>query len=121
MDRKKLAAARAAGKDIRHQLRTIAMTEADLYEKIRQLCNLFGLRIYHTHDSRHSESGWPDLAIVGTRLLLRELKTVREHPTQSQREWLTALRHAGVDADVWRPDDWPAHIVRQLRAIQPKR
>lgn len=83
-----------------------AMTEAELLANVRDLAGRLGLRTYHTHDSRRSEPGWPDLAIVGRRLLLRELKTQTGRLRPEQEAWIADLRMAGIDTAVWRPSDW---------------
>ena len=74
---------------------------------------------YHTHDSRRSPSGYPDLVCVGPGgVLYRELKTMRGRVTKAQDEWLCALTFAGADAQVWRPVDLlSGHIARELAAI----
>lgn len=83
------------------------MTEASLLERIRAACRTTGVLIYHTHNSRRSERGFPDLVIVlGDRVLYRELKAARGRLTPQQRTWLDRLTAAGADAGVWRPMDW---------------
>lgn len=84
----------------------LPVTETELYESIRQLTRTLGLRLYHTHDSRRSYSGFPDIVIVGPGgVLFRELKRQDEYPTAAQRAWLEALTAAGADAAVWGPAD----------------
>lgn len=61
---------------------------------------------YHTHDSRRSEPGFPDLTLVRPRdrLVFLELKIGRKQPTARQREWLSGLDGIErVDALVSRP------------------
>ncbi len=94
------------------------MTERELQQLIREACAVFRLLCYHTHDSRRSEPGFPDLVVVGSRCLFRELKTTRGRLTTAQTTWLTALAAASVDAAVWRPADWPEPILTQLRSIR---
>ncbi|WP_309080292.1 VRR-NUC domain-containing protein [Zhihengliuella sp.] len=68
----------------------------------------WGLR-YHTHDSRRSAAGFPDLVLVDPvrgRVLFRELKREKGKLTPDQVQWVTGLRAAGVDAGTWRPSDW---------------
>lgn len=68
-----------------------------------------GWIVYHTHDSRRSEPGYPDLHLVhaGRRLsIFRELKTQKGKTTSAQDTWLAALAAAGHDVAVWRPSDW---------------
>lgn len=94
------------------------MTERDLLDAVRDACCWSGLLCYHTHDSRRSERGFPDVVIVGTRgLLFRELKSERGRLTAEQRQWLDRLNQAGADAAVWRPSDWPTLIIAELVAI----
>jgi hypothetical protein len=49
------------------------MTEKQLQQLIIGACRWAGLLVYHTFDSRRSASGFPDLVIVGTAILYREL------------------------------------------------
>lgn len=94
------------------------MTEAELQNQILDLCKHMGLLAYHVYDSRRSVPGFPDLVIVGKRhVLYRELKTQRGRVSKEQDQWLEALHHAGADASVWRPSDWPHRILTELRAL----
>jgi len=82
-----------------------AMSEDELLATVRDMAETLGWHTYHTHDSRRSETGWPDLVMVrDRRLLIRELKSMRGRVTPAQDTWLTELALAGVDAGVWRPD-----------------
>ena len=83
--------------------------EACFQQQVVDLAKLHGWEVWHTHDSRRSREGWPDLAIVrGGRALFREIKRGGQMPSQHQRRCLHMLEAAGLDADVWRPSDWPA-------------
>lgn len=85
---------------------------------VRRLLRDLGLRGYHTHDSRRSESGYPDWTITGRRTIFRELKTQRGKVSRAQQEWLDALTAAGDDASVWRPMDLlTGRIARELVAV----
>ena len=85
---------------------------------VRRLCDDLGLLRYHTHDSRRSPSGFPDLVIVGDRVLYRELKTAKGKVTDAQAAWLHALVLAEQDACVWRPADLLSGLIgRQLAAL----
>ena len=100
------------------QVLAAAMTETDLMAAVRTACRHLRLLAYHTHDSRRSEPGFPDLVIVGRRVIYRELKTQRGRLRPEQRAWLAALQEAGQDADVWRPSDWQSgRITRELQAV----
>jgi hypothetical protein len=61
---------------------------------------------YHTHDSRHSPPGFPDLVLIRPpELVFAELKSERGKLTASQTYWLDALTKCGCEAYVWRPTD----------------
>ena len=88
--------------------------QADVLDMARAL----DLLAYHTHDSRRSEPGFPDLVLVGPGgVLYRELKTRTGRVQREQAKWLDALTAAGADAAVWRPDQWPVQIEDEMRAI----
>jgi len=96
------------------------ISEDELQNNIRQLCQVLRLPYYHTHDSRRSPEGWPDCAIVrGTTLILRELKRQNEKPTPAQIRWLDALsRVTAVDAGLWFPSNWlNGDVERALRGL----
>ena len=93
------------------------VTERELLDAVRDACRWAGLLCYHTHDSRRSEPGWPDLVVVGKSVLYRELKSDRGRLTPDQRTWLDRLSQAGADADVWRPDDWPDRVLDEIHGI----
>lgn len=67
-----------------------------------------GWLCYHTHDSRRSQPGFPDLIMVrGYRMVALELKVGRRRPTPEQLVWLAAFRDVcQVDALWAKPDDW---------------
>jgi hypothetical protein len=82
------------------------VTESELFEAIRKLARLTGWAMYHTHDSRRSEPGFPDLVLMRPpRILFRELKTETGRVTPAQQKWLDELTACGADAAVWRPRD----------------
>lgn len=96
------------------------MTENQFQSAVIELAKFHGYRlIYHTHDSRKSEAGWPDLVlanVVRGRVLIRELKTATGKVSPAQLKWLTALQSAGINAGVWRPADLTnGHILADLR------
>jgi hypothetical protein len=85
-----------------------AMTEAALQARVLGHARATGWLAYHTHDSRRSQPGFPDLVLVSERrgrVLFRELKTERGRLSEPQQQWLRALTAAGEDAGVWRPAD----------------
>lgn len=100
------------------------MTEAQLQASVMDLSRQLGLYVYHTHDSRRSAKGFPDLVIVGNAVLFRELKgaALSARPTIEQHEVLTRLTEARADAGIWRPADWVSGLVAsELMALRRRR
>jgi hypothetical protein len=96
------------------------MTERMLLASVIQVCKLLGVEWYHTHDSRRSRRGWPDLVLCGPRgFFTRELKTESGHLTDEQGRWGRMLEAVNVGWDVWRPADLlSGRIERELREIR---
>lgn len=86
------------------------ISEKEWLEQVRTLARMLGWRTYHTHRSKRSEAGWPDLALCRPpRLVLVELKAEKGKPTSVQRSWLDDLRKcSGVEVYLWRPSDLEA-------------
>lgn len=76
-----------------------------------QLAKHTGHHVYHTHDSRRSEPGFPDLVIAKPgmeRLLVAELKFGHNKRSVAQEEWGEVLEAIpGVDYRLWYPAHWP--------------
>jgi hypothetical protein len=91
-------------------------------QQVRELARLCGFLCYHTHDSRRSVPGLPDLCMVEknggdqpSRLIFAELKSDKGRLTAAQSEWLQALGQVPhVEVYCWRPADWD-EIVDVLR------
>ncbi|WP_237708697.1 VRR-NUC domain-containing protein [Kocuria rhizophila] len=98
----------------------LSWKEAQLQNHVVQMATALGWEHYHTHDSRRSPGGFPDLVLVHPRkrlCLMRELKTERGRFRPKQEQWLENLHDAGVDAGVWRPSDVVSQRVhRELSA-----
>lgn len=92
------------------------ITEKDFMAAVLKLAKRHGWLVYHTHDSRKSEAGFPDLCMVGPndRTIFAELKTATGQLTAAQEHWLDRLRAAGNEVYLWRPKDWP-EIERTLQ------
>ena len=91
-------------------------TEADFQADILKLARQLGWLAYHTHDSRRSPEGFPDLVLCRPpEVLFIELKTATGRLTNGQREWFKALVESNrVTAAVFRPADWD-EIVEVLK------
>ncbi len=99
----------------------LIMTEAELQEHVRYMCAQLGLYHYHPHDSRRSQGGWPDSAMINLRtgaIMYRELKGTTGQLTREQRLVGYAMRAGCHDWDVWRPEDLACgRIARELAAL----
>lgn len=110
------------------------MTEQELQLAILELAGALRWRSYHTHDSRRSAAGFPDLVLVSHtrhRLVFAECKSATGKLSAAQQLWLSDLEAAGGTAYdpgsltfqrpipevyVWRPSDWlDGSIERVLR------
>ncbi len=107
----------------------IATSEKAFQRAVVEYARLAGWKVYHIHDSRRSESGFPDLVLARRgRVIFAELKTEKGRVKPEQREWLTQLNGEealGLDATrvlaayatggsvtrvlvfLWRPSSWP--------------
>ena len=94
-----------------------SMTEAQLQANVLDAMRTLRWRAYHTHDSRRSEWGFPDLcAVRGHRLLFAELKSTTGRLSPMQAQWITDLEGTDAEVYVWRPEDWTSGgIVEVLR------
>jgi hypothetical protein len=82
------------------------MTEAQLQAAVIELAQMLGYRTYHTHDSRRSTAGFPDLVMVRwEHLIFAELKSETGKISPEQAKWLDDLRLV-ADAFLWRPHHW---------------
>lgn len=99
----------------------VAVKEKEFQRAVIELAEAWGWRCYHTHDSRGSQPGFPDLTMVRRqRLIFAELKSVDGNPTDEQTAWLTDLGRVAdeiqhfvpgsppiLEVYLWRPSDWP--------------
>jgi hypothetical protein len=98
------------------------MSEATLQNNILGLAvDNLGWLAYHTHDSRRSQPGFPDLVLVHDkqrRLIFAELKAELGSLSRAQRQWGRHLLDAGHgEYHVWRPSDWlVGRVTRILQA-----
>lgn len=86
-------------------------TEAEFLQAVKTLARLTGWLVYHTHDSRRSDPGFPDLVLTRSGIVVfAELKTEKGRLSTEQEAWLAELRKAdagdSVRVEVWRPSDW---------------
>jgi hypothetical protein len=105
-----------------------AGSEAAFQQQVLNLAGFYGWRGYHTHDSRRSQPGFPDLVLVrGPELIFAELKAARGRVRPDQQEWIAALSAVAaiahhVDVYVWRPADFDevhARLARGRTRVAP--
>lgn len=88
-------------------------TEAQLQDTLRVAALRTGHIVYHTHDSRRSDPGFPDLVCVKNGVLLFfEIKQQKGRVSVHQQAWIDALSAVGfnVRAAIVRPDPKPGEI-----------
>ena len=86
----------------------IAVREKDLREQVRDLCKLFGWKMYFSWTSLHSPRGFPDLVLANPgqkRVIYAELKGEKGELTDHQRDWLETLKECGQEVYLWKPAD----------------
>ena len=112
-------------------------SEADLQERLCDLLRLKGYLVSHTHDSRYSEPGLPDIIAVGRKggpaegsLIVVETKkgnaklrlttiTKRGRYLPGQQDWLDAFAVVKkVEAMVVRTtDDWDSVVAKLTKEV----
>lgn len=96
--------------------------DAWLDKVMRTAAELGWQRRYHTHDSRRSTPGFPDLVLVHPghhRVIFAELKSEKGKLTAEQAGWIADLRDCGLEVYVWRPVDLPQVDYVLARRIRP--
>lgn len=86
------------------------LTEKSFQSQVVGLARMFGWLAYHSFDSRRSAPGFPDIVLVHRRrklFVMPELKVGKNRLTPEQQLWIDTLTDVGIDARVWRPEDWP--------------
>jgi hypothetical protein len=89
--------------------RPVYETERDFQAAVIALAKRHAWLAYHTHDSRRSEAGFPDLVLLrGDVAIVAELKrSAKERPTAAQETWLEAWRAVKrIEVRLWTPELW---------------
>lgn len=102
----------------------LGMSEATLQTNVLSLAAVtLDYLGYHTHDSRRSQPGFPDLVLVSRRqrrLLFVELKTERGRQSINQVQWEREIREAGHgEYYLWRPTDWLNGSIARILQRRP--
>jgi hypothetical protein len=86
----------------------VTVSEKQFQAQVVELAGYCGWLCYHTHDSRRSAPGFPDLVLVRPpRLIFAELKTETGKLRPEQKAWLEALTGCieASESRLWRPRD----------------
>ena len=84
------------------------ITEKQFQSQLIRTACMLNWTVYHTHDSRKSAPGFPDLVMLGHgRQIVAELKTEKGRVSPYQTGWLDAFREVTQPPEVflWRPSD----------------
>jgi hypothetical protein len=72
-----------------------------------------GWRCYHTHNSRRSQAGFPDLVMIrGCFMIVAELKVGKNDLEPAQHDWMMDFEAVAYESNgrvryfLWRPQDW---------------
>lgn len=96
----------------------LEITERTFQDRVVQYARLNGWLCYHTHDSRRSEAGFPDLVLAREgELVFAELKTEKGRISQAQQGWIDLLDTTEAQAYIWRPSNWEVieEVLRRRR------
>lgn len=99
----------------------LELTEFEFQSMVLEVAKYSGWLTYHTHDSRRSNAGFPDLVLVrGKVVIFAELKREKGRVRPEQKQWILALLNAGEYAVIWYPSDWD-EIVKILTGENDER
>jgi len=89
---------------------TAGASEKEFQSLIVDYAELKQWLTYHTHDSRRSAPGFPDLVLVRPpRLIFAEIKSAKGRVRPDQHIWLDTLSEVtNLEVFLWRPADWDA-------------
>jgi hypothetical protein len=82
------------------------MNEKELQQNVIDTAAKLGYRHYHTHDSRRSDTGFPDLCLVSRdrrRVIWIECKSAAGRCTPEQEQWQDELALCDEEVYVVRP------------------
>lgn len=99
------------------------MTENQLLREVMKLCGRHDVELDHRYQPVQDRAGWPDCSLLGTSAAaFRELKTATGRLSLAQRRTGERMRVAGLDFDVWRPEDLESgRIEAEIAALSGKR
>ena len=99
-------------------------SEEILQDSIIELAKLLGYLHYHTHDSRRSPEGFPDLVLAHVKtgvVLWIECKSEHGELSDDQAKWGRALVAGNARYFIFRPHDWAGGTVESVLRTWAKR
>lgn len=104
----------------RSVIRELTPSEAQFERWVISLARSLGYLAFHAHMSRHSEAGFPDLALLRERdgrLVLAELKVGDGVVRPMQQRWLdAAARNPRLEWYLWRYV-WPGDVMQEIAEV----
>lgn len=83
------------------------LSEKDFMSMVIAFAKLHRWFQFHTHDSRRSVAGFPDLVLLRPpKIVVAELKVGKNRVTAEQNLWLNLFEECGIPAYVWTEKDW---------------
>jgi hypothetical protein len=98
-----------------YSARPDAPLESDIQQTITDFAELNGWRWYHTHDSRRSAAGFPDLVLWRERVVFAEIKRPGQHLRPEQATCIDGLAAAGAEVYVWWEPEPAFAVLRRRR------
>ena len=88
------------------------VTEQQWQNTVVEAAQLLGWWVFHDHDSRKNQAGFPDLVLIRPpRVMFLELKRETGKLTTAQGEVLGLLEDCpGVEVEVARPSNWSSLV-----------
>ena len=88
------------------------VTEQQWQNTVVEAAQLLGWWVFHDHDSRRNQPGFPDLVLIRPpRVMFLELKRETGKLTTAQGEVLGLLEDCpGVEVEVARPSNWSSLV-----------
>ena len=105
-------------------IRNDQTTEAEWQASIVEMATALGWLTYHTHDSRRSDKGYPDLTcshpLHGV-VWFECKRQAKPKITREQRDWIRTLQQSGNLAAIVRPSDadWVESVLRGTERYEP--
>lgn len=112
-DRKDVSTKRGRARTRAHA-RAGGPSEKEFQASVVELAALLGYEPFHPRVMIGSSTGWPDLVLVGRRIIFAELKRSGAKPTKAQVRWHSLLEAAGGEVYLW---EWHPRILDEIHEV----